>query len=95
MSNYELMLIVNPAVSQEERDASINEVKELLTNNSAVIVKEDIWWDKKMAYQINKTDRAFYVLFDLEIEGKTLKSITQSMNLNQNIWRHMFVRKDA
>ena len=64
MANYEMMLIVNPTISEEDRNASINELKELFKTNSVKIVKEDIWWDKKLAYKINKSDRGFYILFD-------------------------------
>jgi len=48
-----------------------------------------------MAYKINSSDRGFYVLFDLELNGKAIVTITKVMNLDLNIWRHMFVKKDV
>ena len=95
MANYELMVIVNPTVSEDERNASIGELKELFKTNSVKIEKEDVWWDKKMAYQINKSDRGFYILFDLDMEGKLIKDLSKTINLNKNIWRYMFVKKEA
>lgn len=95
MANYELMVIVNPTVSEDERNASIGELKELFKTNSVKIEKEDIWWDTKMAYKINKVDRAFYILYDLEMEGKLIKDLSKTINLNKNIWRYMFVKKEA
>lgn len=95
MTNYELMAIVNPTISEEERNISINELKTLLENNSVKIEKEDVWWDKKMAYKVNKSDRGFYILYDLVMDGKLIKELSKIINLNTNIWRYMFVKKES
>ena len=95
MANYEMMAIINPTVSEEERNSSISELKELFKKNSVKIEKEDVWGDKKMAYKINKSDRGFYILFDLDMDGKLITVISKSINLNKNIWRYMFVKKEA
>lgn len=95
MAKYELMLILNPSITEEERNNSLANVKGALESASAKIEKEDVWWDKKMAYKINSSSRGFYVLLDLEMDGKAIVSLTKQMNLDLNIWRHMFVRKDV
>lgn len=89
-----MMLIIDPSLSEEDRNVSINELKELFKTNSVEIVKEDIWWDRKLAYKINKSDRWFYILFDLEMNGKLIKDLSKSINLNKNIWRYMFIKKE-
>lgn len=95
MAKYELMLILNPSITEEERNNSLANLKQALELSSAKIEKEDIWWDKKMAYKINSSSRGFYVLLNLEMNGKAIVSLTKQMNLDLNIWRHMFVRKDV
>ncbi len=94
MANYEMMLIVDPTISEEDRNTSIGELKELFETNSVKIVKEDVWWDKKLAYKINKSDRWYYILFDLEMDGKLIKDLSKIINLNKSIWRYMFVKKE-
>ena len=95
MAKYELMLILNPSITEEERNSSLANLKQALESSSAKIEKEDVWWDKKLAYKINSSDRGFYVLFTLEMNGKSIVEITRLMNLDLNIWRHMFVRQDV
>jgi small subunit ribosomal protein S6 len=92
MVNYELMMIVDPTLSDEERTAKIDAVKTILDNAGTKIVKEDVIGDKKLAYKINKKDRAFYVLYTLELDGTKIKEISVEMNLNRSIWRYMFVK---
>ncbi len=93
MAQYELMLILNPSVSDADRTETLSNVKALFEKNSVKIEKEDIWGDKKLAYKINSSDRGFYVLFDLELDGTAIKNMTNSMNLESNVWRYMFVKK--
>lgn len=95
MANYELMAIINPNLSEDERNILIGELKSSLEKNSAKIEKEDVWGDKKMAYKINKSDRWFYLLYELDMDGKQIKDLSKTINLNKNIWRYMFVKKEA
>jgi ribosomal protein S6 len=43
MAQYELLLIINPALSEEDRESSLNNLRALLKKAKAKIEKEDIW----------------------------------------------------
>jgi small subunit ribosomal protein S6 len=47
-----------------------------------------------MAYKINKSDIWFYILYELNMDWKKIKDLSKTINLNKNIWRYMFVKKD-
>ena len=95
MAKYELMLILDNSISEEQRNTSLANLKKALEESEVKIEKEDIWWEKKMAYKINSSDKGFYVLFDLEMNWKVIVSLTKLMNLDLNFYRHMFVKKDV
>ena len=95
MNKYELMLILNSSISEVDRNHSLEELRNLLTKNEVKIEKEDIWWDRKLAYKINKSDRGFYVLFSLEMNGKLIKELSKSINLNKAIIRYMFAKLES
>ena len=95
MNKYELMLILNSSISEEDRNHSLEELRNLLTKHEVKIEKEDIWWDRKLAYKINKSDRGFYVLFSLEMNGKLIKELSKSINLNKAIIRYMFAKLES
>lgn len=90
MNKYELMLIVNPTLSEEDRDESMKNLQAIFKRNKVKVVSKDVWGDKKLAYKINKSNRGFYVLFELDFDGKLIKEISKQMNLDRNIWRYMF-----
>ena len=92
MTKYEFMIIVNPTISEEERATKIDALKSVLDKAGAKIINEDVWGDKKLAYKINKQDRAYYVLYTLELDGTKITEISKEINLNRDIWRYMFVK---
>ena len=94
MNKYEFMLILSPAVSEDDRNGTIESIQTVLKSQKVKIVKEDIWGDKKMAYKINRSERGFYILYTIEANPESLKEITTELNLEQNIWRHMFVKAE-
>jgi small subunit ribosomal protein S6 len=95
MENYELMLIWDPNLSEEDRNSSSLDLKKLFKKNSIKIEKEDVWGNKKLAYKINGSEKGFYTLLDLEMDGKLIKSLSKDINLDKSIWRYMFVKKEA
>lgn len=95
VSKYELMIILDSNIWEEERTKSIDNLKELLVANTGEILNEDIWWDKKLAYKINKSENWFYVLLQLNLDGTKIKEINKTINLDRNIWRYMFVKQES
>ncbi len=95
MANYEMMLIIDPSLNEETRNETVSSLKGILEKNSAKIEKEDVWGDKKLAYKINKSDRGYYILLNLDLDGTKIKDISKEINLNKNIWRYMFVKQDS
>lgn len=93
MKNYELMIILNPEIAEEERNKSLEKIKSFLTSNWWQLKKEDLWWERKLAYKINSSDKWFYVLFEIEMEPNFISDFTKEINLDKNIWRHIFVKK--
>lgn len=95
MNKYELMLILDPKLSDDEKTSTLDTIKKTITDNAGSIEKEDVWWEKKLVYKINKSDVWFYVLLQIELEGSKLKELTNTINLLKKVWRNMFVKQDS
>ncbi len=95
MANYELMVILDPALSDADQKKSITTIGKILKDASGKKIKEDVWGEKKLAYKINGSEKGVYVLFTLELNGENIKTINGLFNLEQEIWRYMFVNLDA
>ncbi len=64
MRRYETFVIIDPDISQEERDPLIERVQELISRMDGFLVFTDVWGEKKLAYEIRKKERGYYVRFD-------------------------------
>jgi small subunit ribosomal protein S6 len=64
MRRYETFVIIDPDLSQEQREPFIGRVEELITQIDGFLVKKDDWGERKLAYDIKKKGRGYYVRFD-------------------------------
>lgn len=95
MANYEMMVILDPTLSDADSKETIKIITKIVKDAKGKVTKEDIWGEKKLAYKINGSQTGFYCLFDLELDGTKIKTLNGTLNLEKNIWRYMFVNKDA
>jgi small subunit ribosomal protein S6 len=64
MRRYETFVIIDPDLSQDQREPLIGKVEELITQMDGFLILTDDWGDRKLAYNIKKKGRGYYVRFD-------------------------------
>jgi small subunit ribosomal protein S6 len=64
MRRYETFVIIDPDITQEQREPVLERVRDLITQQDGFLVFEDVWGDRKLAYEIKKKARGFYIRFD-------------------------------
>ncbi len=94
MRRYETFVIINPDLSQEQREPLIGRIEELISQMDGFLVLADDWGERKLAYNIKKMGRGYYVRFDycglaplvneierfLRIDDRALKYMTVLLN---------------
>lgn len=93
---YELVVIADPRLSDEEAVALVDEYKNMLESDETTkITKEESWGKRKFAYPIKKFNEGRYHIYHLEAEGEnTLPVVEQRMRQNDKVLRHLVVRTD-
>ncbi|HOK22415.1 MAG TPA: 30S ribosomal protein S6 [Candidatus Hydrothermia bacterium] len=92
MRNYEMMVIIDPTLQDEERDGLIEKLKSIIEKNGKVTSME-VWGKREMAYEINKNKEGFYVLFNFEAEPQSISKLKQEVRMNKSYLRELIVRK--
>ena len=96
--DYELMLVLNPALSREEDATARERVRELITSNGGTIAKEDVWGTRRLAYTIKKAGQDYmegvYSLYRFDLEPDKVASIQRPLSLSEQVLRHMVVRTE-
>jgi len=93
MKKYEILYILFPTLTEEERNATVSSVEELLKAVGANLLSTDKWGERKLAYPIEKKETGFYVLSTVEIEGTELVNVTRKLNINEQLMRYIIVKK--
>ena len=94
MKKYEVMFIVKPTLSEEEVNAVLNKYKKVLTDNKASITGETDMGQRELAYEIKKYKNGYYFLFVVEGSHEAIKEFDRLAGINENILRHLIIRKE-
>ena len=94
MSKYELALVVNAKIEDDARNATVEKAKEYVTRFGGTITDVDDWGKKKLAYEIQKMDEAYYYFIRFEAEGTSIADIEGRMRIMDNVIRYLCVKQD-
>lgn len=64
MKNYETVFILTPVLSETQMKDAVAKFKKVLTEKGAVIVNDESWGLRKLAYPIHHKTTGFYQLFE-------------------------------
>jgi small subunit ribosomal protein S6 len=95
MREYELMYIIQPAIEEEAKKALVERFNEILTSNGAEIIESKEWGKRRLAYEINDLREGFYQIVKVNAGSEAINEYTRLANINEDIIRHIAVRKDA
>jgi len=95
MNTYELMLIINPQISDAEINEAIEAAKRMLADRKAEVIADDKLGRKKFAHAVKKNRDGFYVYLKVKAEPETIKDLKRSFGLQENILRSMFIKAGA
>ena len=97
MRTYELAIVADPRLSDEEMVALTEEFKQLVTTRGGEVVREENWGKRKLAYPINKITEGRYVFLHLQMEPKVttlLPEVELRLKQNDKVLRFLTVRTD-
>ena len=67
MNKYELTVVVNAKIEDDERAQVIEKVKDLVTRFGGNVTDVDEWGKRRLAYEIQKMKEAYLLLHPLRI----------------------------
>lgn len=89
---YELLFVLKPTLVEEELQAKINYLKEILEKNGAVIAALQDMGTKKLAYQVQKFERGYYGVFYFEAPTDSIVEVERNLRISEDFIKFMTVR---
>ncbi len=94
MNKYELAVVVNAQIDDEARAAVVDKCKDLIARFGGTVSDVDDWGKKKLAYEIQKMNEAYYYFIHFDAEGAAIVEIENRMRIMDNVIRYLCVRQD-
>ncbi|MHB1921263.1 MAG: 30S ribosomal protein S6 [Chitinophagaceae bacterium] len=92
--NYELMVIYTPVLSEEDYKASQKKFADFVTENGGLIVHENPWGLRSLAYPIQKKTTGLYWVMEFSAPTDFNEKLTIQLNRDENVLRHMITHLD-
>jgi len=94
MRIYEELFIVKPDAPEEDVDAYITTLRDLITAGGGAVEKEEKWGKRKLAYRISKYSEGFYVLMLFTAAPETIHELERRMRVTDMVFKFITVRRD-
>jgi small subunit ribosomal protein S6 len=94
MSNYELMVIFTPVLSDEEFKGEQKRYASLVKDGGGSIVAENAWGLKSLAYPIRKKTTGLYWVVEFTAQSEFHEKLKVQLLRDENVLRHLVTRLD-
>jgi small subunit ribosomal protein S6 len=94
MRRYETICIIDPDLSADERVPIYERLHDLVPQQGGFVVEQDDWGNQKLAYEINKKPRGYYVRLDYCGTGAVVDEMERFFRIDDRVLKYMTVLLD-
>ena len=92
MRHYELLVILKPTLTDEEKSSQVEFLKDLLGKNEALIEAIEDKGTRNLAYEIQKHKRGHYYVIYFKAPSSAIAEIERMIRFNEEIIKFMTVK---
>ena len=92
--DYELGIVINPEVGDDQARATVERVTQILVANEGQVVRVNAWGRRRLAYPIEHHRDGLYFFFDLILPPQSIAEIERALGINEDIVRHLIKVRD-
>jgi len=94
MNHYETIYIVNPTLDDDSLKEAIDKFSDLIKKLKGSIVKVNEWGKRKLAYELKRFDKGYYVVLDFCALPKMVTELERNLKLDDRILKYITVKID-
>ena len=92
MRPYEVMVILDVGLEEDDIRAVLDQASSLLTAKGATIGRTDRWGRRRFAYELKHRWEGYYILLEVTGEPAAMADLDRMLFLADNVLRHKIVR---
>ncbi len=91
---YEVVMILKPTLSDEERTEAVEKYHKILSDTTAKVVNAKEIGNKELAYEIKGFKTGYYYLYEIEAsDDSTTREFDRVASISDEVIRHLVTRK--
>jgi small subunit ribosomal protein S6 len=94
LHEYELVVVMNPEIPEEEVPAAIDRLTGAITSRGGEVHDVQPWGRKKLAYPIKRHMEGNYLLTNIRLDPGRAHDLESNFMISEDILRHLLIRKD-
>lgn len=94
MNHYETIYIVNPTLDDDSLKEAIDKFSDLIKKLKGSIVKVNEWGKRKLAYEVKRFDKGYYLVLDFCALPKMVTELERNLKLDDRILKYITVKID-
>ncbi|MEM7679877.1 MAG: 30S ribosomal protein S6 [Pseudomonadota bacterium] len=87
MPIYETVFMARQDLSEKQVKELTDKYKDVIKSEKGKVLKEENWGLRTLAYRINKSRKAHYVLLETDIAGEGIIEVERLMRLDEDVMR--------
>ncbi len=91
MRRYETIVIVDPDIGEEQRTPVFDRIKDLVPQKGGLMVEFDEWGARKMAYEVKKKKRGYYLRVDYCGTGELVDEMERQFRIDDRVLKYMTI----
>jgi len=92
MRHYETIFIIDPELPEDECSAVVEKFKGILEKDGSEMVKVDLWGRRRLAYQVKKYTKGFFVLFEYGAKPAVVDELERNFKIDERVIRFLSVK---
>ena len=95
MRKYEIVVILDPSLEEEQIQASLERLTGVIASNSGEVVKIDHWGRRRFAYELADRWEGYYAIVEADGLPETVAEVDRTLSIADEVLRHKVVRLPA
>ena len=93
MTEYEILLLLDPELAEEKQADVVARLRDLIEKGGGTFERHDVWGRRKLAYPIDKKEEGIYHLLSFTSSPETLDELSRVLKIDDDVMRHMATRR--
>jgi small subunit ribosomal protein S6 len=92
MRDFEMVLIIKPELDEARFNATLENVKKMISGLGGTVSDMQPWGKRKLAYHIKGVGEGTYVLSHFKMEPLRNRELEAKLRITDDVARHMLIK---